>query len=360
MAFYTIEKRITAKGVTRYRVTVGVKKGGEYVHRENKTFPRLPLARSWGALRVADIEAGGLEKKEPGITLRELLTRYINDDSMYKSDSKKSSLRSIMRSSLADMLLTDITMNLYVDYARMRREAIKPSTLATELSYLKNVLDLAHPFYDVRSLPGELEAAKLYLYTRNIITPSDKRNRRPTREEFNLLHENLTLAFKNSPLGIRYHDVFEFAVYSCMRRGEICQIKWADVDFDNRSVIVRDRKDPRKKIGNHMVVPLLGRAWDLLIEQPRISDRIFPYKPNTITEIFRRTRDRLNIPDIRFHDMRREAASRLFELGFSVEETAQVTGHKNLKTLWTVYREMYPQTLHDRFAQLQRERAKGD
>lgn len=352
MAFYTVEKRVTAKGVTRYRVTVGVKKGGEYIHRENKTFPKLPLARSWGAQRVAYIEANGLAKKGPGITLRELMERYLNDDTMSKSQSKRSSLGTIMRSSLGDMLLSELTMSRYVEYARIRRERVKPSTLATELSYLKVILDLALPFYDIRALPAELDAAKTYLYTRNIIAPSDKRNRRPSRDEFNLLHESLIESFNNSTRGIRYHDVFEFAVYSCMRRGEICGITWADVDFENRSVIVRDRKDPRKKIGNHMVVPLLGRAWDLLIGQPRTNERVFPYKPNTITEIFRRTRDKLNIPDIRFHDMRREAASRLFELGFSVEEVAQVTGHKNLKTLWTVYREMYPQTLHDRFNEL--------
>lgn len=90
------------------------------------------------------------------------------------------------------------------------------------------------------------------------------------------------------------------------------------------------------------------------MQQPKISEKIFPHKIGTFSEGFRRTRDRLEIPDIRFHDMRREGASRLFEMGFSIEEVAQVTGHKNLKTLWTVYREIYPQTLHDRFAELQK------
>ncbi|MBF4180582.1 tyrosine-type recombinase/integrase [Lelliottia nimipressuralis] len=354
MAFYTIEKRVTTKGEIRYRVTVGVKEGGVYIHRERKTFQRKPLAATWGAQRVAEIESEGFAKKTPGITLRGLILRYMADGTITNGQSKKSSLNTIMHSSLGDLLLSDLTMNRYIEYARLRRQTVKPSTLGTELSYLKTVLDVALPFYDIQTLPTELDAAKIYLTRKNIIAPSDKRTRRPTREEFDLLHQELTRAFNDSRMGIRYHDAFEFAVFSCMRRGEICRITWEDVDFNNRSVIVRDRKDPRKKLGNHMIVPLLGRAWDLLEAQPKISKYIFPYKPGTISEAFRRARDKLKIPDIRLHDMRREAASRLFEYGFSVEEVAQVTGHKNLKTLWTVYREIHPESLHDRFAELQK------
>ena len=59
-----------------------------------------------------------------------------------------------------------------------------------------------------------------------------------------------------------------------MRVGEVCRLLWEDVDDIQRSVIVRDRKDPRKKIGNHMLVPLLGDAWRILTMQPRVDDRV--------------------------------------------------------------------------------------
>lgn len=108
-----------------------------------------------------------------------------------------------------------------------------------------------------------------------------------------------------------------------------------------------------------MVVPLLGRAWDIVKAQPREDYRIFPYNTGTIKQLFYDAKLKLGIPDIRFHDMRREAASRLFEIGFTIEEVAQVTGHKNLKTLWTVYREIYPESLHDRFAYLTANRTKS-
>ncbi len=64
--------------------------------------------------------------------------------------------------------------------------------------------------------------------------------------------------------------------------------------------------------------------------QPRVEDRVFPFNPKSITAMYRRVRDELGIEDLRYHDLRREGASRLFEAGFSIEEVAQVTGHRSL------------------------------
>ncbi|EET1132915.1 tyrosine-type recombinase/integrase, partial [Escherichia coli] len=71
-----------------------------------------------------------------------------------------------------------------------------------------------------------------------------------------------------------------------------------------------------------------------------------------------RVRSKLGIKDLRYHDLRREGASRLFEAGFSIEEVAQVTGHRSLNVLWQVYTELYPKSLHNRFEELQRSRNK--
>lgn len=41
----------------------------------------------------------------------------------------------------------------------------------------------------------------------------------------------------------------------------------------------------------------------------------------------------MGIVDLRFHDFRHEATSRLFEAGLSIEKVALVTGHKDWKML---------------------------
>jgi integrase len=133
-----------------------------------------------------------------------------------------------------------------------------------------------------------------------------------------------------------------------MRIGEVCSIRWEDVDEAQKAVLVRDRKDPRKKSGNHMLVPLLGGSWEILQWQERSSDRVFPYNPRSVTAGFQRVRNELKIKDLRYHDLRREGASRLFEKGYSIDEVAQVTGHRNINTLWQVYTELFPKRLHDK------------
>ena len=48
---------------------------------------------------------------------------------------------------------------------------------------------------------------------------------------------------------------------------------------------------------------------------------------------FTRLKEEYGIEDLRFHDLRHEATSRLFERGFNVMEVASITGHENLKHL---------------------------
>jgi integrase len=97
-----------------------------------------------------------------------------------------------------------------------------------------------------------------------------------------------------------------------------------------------------------MVVPLLGDSWSILLAQPKSSIRIFPFNSRSVTAGFQRIRNKLNIKDLRYHDLRREGASRLFEAGYKIDEVAQVTGHKNINTLWQVYTELFPNRLHDK------------
>ncbi|ECJ6122394.1 site-specific integrase [Salmonella enterica] len=356
MAFYTIEKRARADGVLRYRCTVGVKMGGEYKYRENRTFAKMALAKSWGVRRVADLEVNGIPDNDAGITLGELIRRYLANNDIRKGDDKKGRLRRLEVSELAKKKISMIKMSDYVDHATDRLTACSGSTLNSDLAALKTVLDSAMPFFGIDPNLTTFINARKYLTTMKLIHPSNKRTRRINGDEIELLMAELKIKSENSRNKIPYDLIFEFALHSCMRLGEICRLRWSDLDRKTQSILIRDRKDPRKKHGNHMVAPLLGRAWEIIIEQPETGEYIFPYNKKTISQLFQDIKSKIGLNDIRFHDARREAASRLFELGMSVEEVAQVTGHRNIQTLWTIYREIYPQTLHDRFEELQRKK----
>jgi integrase len=139
-----------------------------------------------------------------------------------------------------------------------------------------------------------------------------------------------------------------------MRRGEIVRATWADLDPDKKLLLIRDRKDPRQKMGNDMWVPLLGGAWDLVQRQkPNPSNsteldpsaRIFPVHEQTLSKYFKAGCDALGIPDLHFHDLRHEGISQLFEQGFDIPRVALVSGHKSWANL-NRYAQLKPEDLH--------------
>lgn len=118
-------------------------------------------------------------------------------------------------------------------------------------------------------------------------------------------------------------------------------------------LLIRDRKDPRKKTGNDQRIPLFAAtgfdAWALIRAQAgafgTLEGRIFPYNSRSVGTAFRRACRELKIEDLHFHDLRHEGTSRLFEAGFTIEQVALVTGQKDWKILCR-YTHIRPEALH--------------
>ncbi|WP_283805890.1 tyrosine-type recombinase/integrase [Bradyrhizobium sp. ARR65] len=133
----------------------------------------------------------------------------------------------------------------------------------------------------------------------------------------------------------------------------MARVEWCDFDARGRMLLIRNRKDPRKKKGNDQRIPLLDvsgyDACKIIEEQGRFSNiregRIFPYSGRSVGTAFRRQCQKLKIDDLHFHNLRHEATSRLFETGLSIEQVALVTGHKDWKMLRR-YTHLRPETLH--------------
>jgi integrase len=65
----------------------------------------------------------------------------------------------------------------------------------------------------------------------------------------------------------------------------------------------------------------------------RREGRIFPHAAQSVSTAFQRATEELGIEDLRFHDLRHDGASRLFEAGWTIERVALVTGHKDWNML---------------------------
>jgi len=225
-----------------------------------------------------------------------------------------------------------------ITYGRKRaKQGAGPVTLGAELSYINTVIAHAAAVHGITVSKEQVDLARVALRRLGLVGRGIERDRRPTQAELDSIIRHLE---GNNRLLIPVARIVRFAVATGMRQAELCRIRWADVDEQRRTVIVRDRKDPRKKLGNHQRVPLIDLtghdAWAILQEQKRAcgsNELIFPYNGRSVGTAFRRACKSLKIDDLHFHDLRHEATSRLFEAGLPIERVALVTGHKDWKML---------------------------
>jgi len=138
------------------------------------------------------------------------------------------------------------------------------------VSYLSSVLASAKPVYGIDYITHPATDARPLLLQMGLTGKSKRRSRRPVSD----LLERLEARSDHVAAKIAFVDILNFSILSCMRVGEVCKIRWEDVDEKQKVVLVRDRKDPRKKSGKHMLVPLLGEAWAIVQRQPKTSERI--------------------------------------------------------------------------------------
>ncbi|URF45682.1 tyrosine-type recombinase/integrase [Dinoroseobacter shibae] len=157
----------------------------------------------------------------------------------------------------------------------------------------------------------------------------------------------LGAAADNKRQKIPLAKIIVFAIFSCRRLGEICRLRWEDLRIEQKKILVRDMKHPRKKKGNNVWCNLTDEVLAIILSMPREGEFIFPFKASSVGTAWRRHRDRLNIQDLRFHDLRHEGITRLFEMGMPAAIVAKHSGHKNGGCL---YRYEHVEEEGDKFA----------
>lgn len=301
------------------------------------TFPTKAAAQAWARGIEAEIDAKryqdgrGLDK----ILLKDLIDRYIEEISIERPFGKnKMAVLNIWKRDYGDKTIADITDEMLTTYIKNRRKrGAGGVTISVDLTYLTGVFKTAKELW---KLPVSLEPIKLARANMGhlkISTRSIERDRRPTMKEIQQLCDYLD---EHSAFPMR--DIINFAIGSAMRLGEITSLRWIDLNEEDRTIIIRNRKHPTQKIGNDQEVPLLGETFQTVKRQPKPSEvteasRIFPVSADTISTIFPRACAALNIIDLHFHDFRHEGVTRLFEQGYRIEQVSLVSGHRDWKML---------------------------
>ncbi|WP_421930011.1 site-specific integrase [Nitratireductor rhodophyticola] len=331
----TIVTRQRKDGTKAFLAKISIMREGKIVHRENKTFDRRPAAAGWISKREEELaKPGALERvKKDRITLADAIDKYTTESFDEIGRTKAQVLRSIKRHKIADMKCESIESRHISEFASDLVKTMQPQTVGNYLSHLAAVFAVARPLWGYELDKTAMDDAQTVLRRIGVVKKSTSRDRRPTLDELDLLMRHFADRQTRAPQSNPMHRIIAFAIFSTRRQEEIIRIRWDDLDTKHSRIMVRDMKHPGSKIGNHVWCDLPEEALKIIEAMPKSEERIFPYNTDAISSAFTRACKLLSIEDLRFHDLRHEGVSRLFEIGLNIPHVAAVSGHRSWTSL---------------------------
>jgi integrase len=288
--------------------------------RESGTFATKQQAAAWALHREAELIGARL----PEHTVKEALQRYAREVSPKKKGERWEILRLALleRDKLAAVRLPALRPIHVSEWRERRLQAVSGASVRREMNLLQSV------FKACRKDWGWLAVDPIADVDRPPNPPG--RRRRISQDEIDRV--TLALGYDGGEpvtLSDRVALAFLLAIETAMRSGEILGLRWDDIG--EKSVTL-----PRTKNGDLRRVPLSARAREIVALLPRGEGTVFGLEAGTRDALFRKARDRAEIPNLHFHDSRAEAIWRLSKK-LDVMELARVIGHRDLKSLLHYY-----------------------
>ena len=304
----------------------------------SRSFRLKADAERWAAQVEAQADGRGLVsdlRPLRTLTLANLIERYRDSVSATHRGhlNEVIILNAFLRHPVASTKLHDLRSHHLAAYRDERLKKVRPATINRELGLIQHALEIARREW---SIPLPTNPAK------DVSKPSPDRSRERRLEPGE--SEALMAAIKearNPVLG----PLVRFAIQTGMRRGEMLNAKWSDVNFDDGTM-----KIPVTKNGEPRIIPLTPEATDILRELSTFRNemddelvtfgnksngqRIFQTTIEAFKKCWKRAVDRAGIENLHFHDLRHEAISRFFEMGLTVPEVALISGHKDVRMLF--------------------------
>jgi integrase len=277
-----------------------------------------------------------LVELDPTITFEALAARFIASGSARPHHVDRLKL---LLPYFADLQVLRINKSILADYRR-KRQAEKPLSDATvnrDLSVLRNILYWAVD----EALLAANPVARMRL----------ARERRTKRQVLSCAEEDKLLPAASEHL----YRIIMAALDTGMRRGEITNQRWEDIDFDRRILsVTRSTKAPE---GEAREIPLSTRLYDLLAANREERGLIFTFRGKQVRILKRAwqaTLRRAGLRHIRFHDLRHTFNTRLMEAGVMQEVRMALMGHSSGQKVHSIYTHVELPVKRDAIARLER------
>ena len=288
-----------------------------------KAFDNRPDADAWARQVEAEIDRGAyVSRVEAERTpVSELIDRYEREITPTKRCARAEGYcLKILRAEFGGMYVAQLRPQDVAAFRDKRiGQGLAGGTVIKDLNTLAHIIETARREWGINIPENPVRLIK-----RPKIAPGRKRRLEPGEEE-KLLAGCKASGAPALPL------MFQLALETAMRRGELLALEWKHIDLERRIAFL-----PHTKNGESRTVPLSTKAVSVLREWPRsTSGRVFHQwgRPDSFENAWRRVVAKLELKDFRFHDLRHEAASRFFERGLNLMQVAAITGHKTLQML---------------------------
>ena len=234
-----------------------MRRKGKYV---NETFLRRKDAELW-ALEVER----RIDRAEPAMAQRSRDAKTIGDlIKLHREDLRevgrrigrsKSASLTLLEHRLGRFRISELDRERLIQFGKARaHEGAGPVTLGIDLGYIKTILSHAAAVHGVVVSTEPIALARIALTRLGLVGKGNERDRRPTQDELDRL---VAAFYANRAQQIPVGRIIRFAVATAMRQDEICRIEWPDFYPAERMLLIKDRKDPRRKNGNNQRIPLL-------------------------------------------------------------------------------------------------------
>lgn len=310
----------------------------------SRTFSTMKDAKLWVA--ETELALAKATVTDPRVTVDALLDAYVRDVAPRRgmADTHLTHDMPALRRRVVGLRLADLTGRGLIDWVLALD--MHPSSRRWFVWMLFGLLRQAHMHMGVSVPWDDLRRAREVLKDAGAILETGERDRRITDDEFEAIVDAM-------PKGSKIRPLVRFLLLTCMRVGEATRITWPDVDEAARTVLIRDRKHPREKLGNNQRVPLLAGSIDVMKAHRTRDVRCWPTKPDYASDVFRVAAKDAGVEGVVLHDLRHEGISRMFEAGFSIPEVALVSGHRDWKQLRR-YTNLRAEHLHAREAAMKK------
>jgi integrase len=324
---------VTHVGPNRYRARLMV--DGE---RLSRTFLHEHDARRWIDQKLDALKSGrfAFQRLAESVTLREALERYAREVSPRKKTASADigAIKRLLHSlgPLADRPMGMIHTSDISGYVRQRLTTPsqragtsthrRRSTMLTPSSVNRELALISHCYSVAQSAWG-MEELRNPIIRGVRLKENAGRNRRLEGDEERRLLEAALKHDASPHASVFMRPVIKFALSSAMRLSEIAAMEWRHVDLERGSVFLPVTKNERAR-----TVPLSPSTIKMLSELPRRPNGLVFHTKSAINTAWKKVRDAAGIFDLRFHDLRHEAVSRLFEeTNLSESEIATISGH---------------------------------